>query len=268
MSWYRTGTVTVTNNSTAVTGSGTAWVDAAQVGESFLGPDGQVYEITAINSATSLTIAPAYKGSTASAQAYALMPTQGYLRDLAAQAAALVNSYAAVRDNAGQGKFAAGTVTAPSLRGVSDDNTGVNLPGGDVLQLVTGGAARLTVASDGKVTGDIETTWGNVTGKPTTVGGYGITDFQAQAQGAGHVVDPANATAGPNLGMDPNSPTTGLAVVFHDNGPSPDFYYLLTYWWAEQSPSGNCGQFAFGYLNNKVYYRSRYSGTWTAWAEK
>ena len=153
MAWYRTGTVSVTQNSNAVTGAATAWVQAAAVGETFLGPDAQVYEITAVNSNTSLTISPAYKGGTAAAQSYAIMPTQGYLRDLAAQAAALVNSYAAVRDGAGQGKFAAGTATAPSLRGVADENTGINLPGNDILQLITAGLVRLQIAADGTPTG-------------------------------------------------------------------------------------------------------------------
>ena len=157
MAWYRTGTVSVTQNSNAVTGAATAWVQAAAVGETFLGPDAQVYEITAVNSNTSLTVSPAYKGGTAAVQSYAIMPTQGYLRDLAAQAAALVNSYAAVRDNAGAGKFAAGTVAAPSVRAAADENTGVNLPGSDVLQLVTNGAVRLSVAADGTPTGDVVT---------------------------------------------------------------------------------------------------------------
>lgn len=153
MAWYRTGTVAVTNSSNVVTGTGTSWVDGAAIGETFLGPDAQVYEITSIVSGTSLRISPNYKGSTVSAQGYAIMPTQGYLRDLAAQAAALVNSYQAVRDGAGQGKFAAGTATAPSLRGVADENTGVNLPGNDILQLITGGAVRLQMAADGTPTG-------------------------------------------------------------------------------------------------------------------
>lgn len=153
MSWYRTGTVNVTNNSSAVIGVGTAWVQSAEVGETFLGPDSQVYEITAINSNTSLSISPAYKGSTSTVQGYAIMPTQGYLRDLAAQAAALVASYAAVRDGAGAGKFPAGTAAAPSLRGVADENTGVNLPGGDILQLITAGTVRLQIAADGTPTG-------------------------------------------------------------------------------------------------------------------
>lgn len=161
MAWYRVGTVNVTNNSSTVIGVGTAWVQAAAIGETFLGPDGGLYEITAINSNTSLSINPAYKGPTSTAQNYALMPTQGYLRDLAAQAAALVASYAAVRDGAGAGKFAAGTTTGtapnqqilPSLRGVADENTGINLPGNDILQLITGGVVRLQIAADGTPTG-------------------------------------------------------------------------------------------------------------------
>ncbi|WP_288639203.1 hypothetical protein [uncultured Comamonas sp.] len=153
MSWYRVGTVNVANGSSAVVGVGTAWVQAASVGETFLGPDSNVYEITAINSNTSLSISPAYKSGTSTAQSYAIMPTQGYLRDLAAQAAALVASYASVRDGAGQGKFAAGTATAPSLRGAADENTGINLPGNDILQLITAGLVRLQIAADGTPTG-------------------------------------------------------------------------------------------------------------------
>nr|WP_279085941.1 hypothetical protein [Comamonas thiooxydans] len=157
MAWYRTGTVAVTNNSNVITGTGTSWVDGAAVGETFLGPDAQVYEITSIVSGTSLRISPNYKGSTATVQAYAIMPTQGYLRDLAAQAAALVNSYQAVRDGAGAGKFAAGTAAAPSVRGAADENTGLNLPGSDVVQLVTGGVAQLQIGADGTPSGNAVT---------------------------------------------------------------------------------------------------------------
>lgn len=153
MAWYRVGTVNVTNNSSTIIGVGTAWVQAAAIGETFLGPDGGLYEITGINSNTSLSINPAYKGPTSTAQNYALMPTQSYLRDLAAKAAALVASYAAVRDGAGAGKFAAGTVAAPSLRGAADENTGLRFAGNDILQLITGGVVRLQIAADGTPSG-------------------------------------------------------------------------------------------------------------------
>ena len=153
MGWYRTGTATVTNNSNAVTGVGTDWVEGAALGETFLGPDGQCYEITQILGATSMRISPNYKGSTAAAQSYAIMPTRGDLSDLTANAAELIASYAAVRDGAGQGKFAAGTVAAPSLRGAADENTGLRFAGNDILQLITGGVVRLQIAADGTPTG-------------------------------------------------------------------------------------------------------------------
>lgn len=65
MAWYDTGTVSVTNGSTAVVGSGTDFISAkVQVGEAFYGPDGKIYEIAAIVSSTSLTLADNYLGTT------------------------------------------------------------------------------------------------------------------------------------------------------------------------------------------------------------
>lgn len=171
MAWYRVGTVNVTNNSSTVVGVGTVWVQAAAIGETFLGPDGGLYEITAINSNTSLSINPAYKGPTSTAQNYALMPTEGYNRDTAFRVAALVNAYASVKDNAGQGKFAAGTVAAPSLRGTADEDTGVNFEGGNVLGLVAGGAKKATVNSTGvEVHGKMKAATAEITGNQATAG--------------------------------------------------------------------------------------------------
>lgn len=203
MAWYRVGTVNVTNNSSTIIGVGTAWVQAAAIGETFLGPDGGLYEITGINSNTSLSINPAYKGPTSTAQNYALMPTQSYLRDLAAEAAALVASYAAVRDGAGAGKFAAGTVAAPSLRGAADEDTGVNLPGGNVLDLVAGGAVKAKVNSAGlEVTGKVKATTAELgaitsTGDNTFSGKQRVTnttESTSTTTGA-HVVDGGMAVA-------------------------------------------------------------------------
>lgn len=70
--WYRTGTVSVSNGSTTVTGNLTAWLMAAKVGDAFDGPDGKRYEITAVTSNTAIEILPAYAGSTASGQSYAI----------------------------------------------------------------------------------------------------------------------------------------------------------------------------------------------------
>jgi hypothetical protein len=124
MAWYKTGTVTVTNNSATVTGSGTNFVSGAQVGFGFQGPNGLVYEITAINSSTSLTITPVYGGSTASGQSYSIIPTQGLTAALASDVTDLITDYQTVADNAGAGKFGDGSAASPGIRFINDQDTG------------------------------------------------------------------------------------------------------------------------------------------------
>ena len=124
MAWYKTGTVSVTNNSATVTGSGTNFVSGAQEGFGFQGPNGLVYEITAINSSTSLTITPVYGGSTASGQSYAIVPTQGLTAALASDVTDLITDYQTVADNAGAGKFGDGSAASPGIRFVNDQDTG------------------------------------------------------------------------------------------------------------------------------------------------
>lgn len=139
MAWYRNGTVNVTNGSTVVNGVGTAWISGVKVAEGFKGPDGQLYEIASINSDTQLTLGSAYLGGTSAGTSYLIVPTQGYIRDLAKQAAQLINDFGAVAQAAGTGRFAVGSFTAPSLRATGDEDTGVNFQGGNNAQLVAGG---------------------------------------------------------------------------------------------------------------------------------
>lgn len=100
MSFYRTGTIALTNGSAAVTGTGTNFLTGTAIGECLQAPDGKLYEILTINSATSITLGQNYLGSTASGQTYSIVPTQSYIRDLAGQAATLVNSFQTTKDNA------------------------------------------------------------------------------------------------------------------------------------------------------------------------
>lgn len=81
--WYNQGTVDVTANSDTVTGTGTAFSANARVGDAFIGPDLGLYEVTNIASATVLSIRPNYHGATASGQAYAIAPMQGYVKESA-----------------------------------------------------------------------------------------------------------------------------------------------------------------------------------------
>lgn len=149
MAWYRSGTVSVTNGSATVTGSGTDWVAGVGIGEAFNGPDGKVYEIASIVSATQLTLGSVYLGATASGQAYQIIPSQSYIRDLAAQAAQLVSDYASVVSNAGSGKFTDGTAAAPGIRFTADENVGIRRAGADDMRLVANGQDKVTITGSG-----------------------------------------------------------------------------------------------------------------------
>lgn len=157
MGWYKSGTVAVSNGGKNVTGTGTAFVDNVQLGDGLLGPDGRVYEIDSITSATGLVLTSNYQGASASAQSYAVVPTQNLVKDLAGRVVGLLNQYGDVASNAGTGKFAAGTLAAPSVRGITDENTGVQFAGSDVLRLITGGVTQLQIAANGTPTGPATT---------------------------------------------------------------------------------------------------------------
>lgn len=87
MSWYRTGTITVTNGSPTISGAGTLWVDVGTLnpGDILYAPDGKLYEILSIASNTGITLTSNYLGTTLSAQAYSIMPI-GLLPSTLAQA--------------------------------------------------------------------------------------------------------------------------------------------------------------------------------------
>lgn len=71
--WYKTGTVNVTNGSTAVVGSGSLWLVEAAVGDMFTLDGATWYEVAAITSNTALTLGTAYAGTTATGAAYAIV---------------------------------------------------------------------------------------------------------------------------------------------------------------------------------------------------
>jgi hypothetical protein len=73
---YTTGTITVTNGSATVTGSGTSWntVTNAVAGEYIKLPDGKWYMIAEVGSDTSITIEVTYYGSTLAGQTYIISP--------------------------------------------------------------------------------------------------------------------------------------------------------------------------------------------------
>lgn len=135
MPWYKAGTVSVAQNSNAVTGSNTSFIANSRVGDAFLGPDGRWYEVTNIASDTAMAISPNYLGATINAGTYALAPMQGYVKDSADALRALVNQF-------GTKLAALGTTGNYDTLPVTKGGTGMTTAAGALAAL---GAAGLGV---------------------------------------------------------------------------------------------------------------------------
>jgi len=101
MAWYKTGTVTVTNGSPTVLGSGTTFLVSVSAGDLFTIDGSHIYEVTAVNTNTSLSLGHNYAGTTASGADYLiarLSTVSLNTVDLANQVSALLTSWQ-VREN-------------------------------------------------------------------------------------------------------------------------------------------------------------------------
>ncbi|MDI6787555.1 MAG: hypothetical protein QME51_04215 [Planctomycetota bacterium] len=67
---YETGTISVTQDSATVTGSGTAWTSAMKDRKLVVDSDNKAYAIKTVGSPTSITLETVYKGDTASGKSY------------------------------------------------------------------------------------------------------------------------------------------------------------------------------------------------------
>jgi hypothetical protein len=207
MAWYRAGTCSVTNGSQAVTGAGTAWVANAQAGDAIKGPDEKLYEVQSVGGDGAITLATNYLGTTAAGAAYAIIPTQGRVRDLAAQVLALINDYGAVLTGAGAGKFADGSAGTPGVSFASDPDCGFYRIGANSIGLTTGGVLRVTWDAGGNV----------------GIGGAPSQAFEVRTAAARAAVIPATATnnalfqatnSGGNAFIGLDSSTGGLAAAY------------------------------------------------------
>jgi len=150
MPWYKTGTVSVTQNSNAIIGAGTAFIANSRVGDAFRGPDGGWYEITNIASDTVMAIDPPYQGATNASGVYALAPMQGYVKDSADALRALVNQFGGVLAVLGEDPTLAGVRTALNLTnadGLPEGETNKYLTNSSVIESVLTGLATTDSSS-------------------------------------------------------------------------------------------------------------------------
>lgn len=191
MPWYKTGTVSVTQNSNAVIGTGSAFIANSRVGDGFRGPDGLWYEVTNIASNTALSISPNYEGPTVTGGFYSIMPVQGYQKDLSDQVRAILNDY-------GDKLAALGTTgnydILPLLKGgTGASNSGDALTGlgfssfmKTMVDDVNASAARETlVAAKSGQNSDITELTALTTAVPVAMGGTGGKTQAAARSGLG-----------------------------------------------------------------------------------
>ncbi|WP_426255425.1 hypothetical protein [Sphingomonas sp. DC2300-3] len=216
MTWYQSGSVTVTQGSATVTGAGTDFM-APNVfpGDGFVDEAGYTYEVVGAQSSTQLTISPAYRGASGGGRGYKIMPLQDYQRLLAQRAADLIGSFASVRDGVGQGMFPDGTAAAPGIRFSADQDSGLRRLGSNIIALVAGGVDRLTLDGDGAT---VSTGGGpaRLTIAATAEAGRGGSILFTRAGAASGFIGDAGAALG-------GTETTGL--VYYTYGGDPHRFF-------------------------------------------
>ncbi|WP_256590571.1 MULTISPECIES: phage tail protein [unclassified Pseudomonas] len=155
MPWYKTGTVSVVQNSNVVAGNNTAFISNSRTGDAFRGPDGRWYEVINLASDTSMSIYPSYQGVTDPAGTYALAPMQGYVKASADALRSLVNQYGGVMAVLGTVATLAGVRDSLDLTdtdGLPEGATNKYLSNAGVLAVVLDGfsmpSATAVVATD------------------------------------------------------------------------------------------------------------------------
>lgn len=264
MPWYKAGTVSVTLNSNAVTGTGTAFIVNCRVGDAFRGPDGRWYEVTNVASNTAISIDPPYIGSTASGGSYALAPMQGYVKESADALRAIVTSYGA--------QMAALKTTGNY----------------DVLPVTKGGTGGTTQA-------EARTGLGLGTAATVNAGATGSSIMGAETPAAGRTSLGLGTAATATLSESRRDATLGRVLKVGDHGIGAESLETITgtliddirtngfYYVASGVNQGSAPSFTNGYLwsksvtsvyaiqsyyvltNGFEYKRVLNNGTWGAW---
>jgi hypothetical protein len=152
IAWYNTGTITVANNSPMITGSttpvATAWSSNVVAGEGLL-INGVVYEIKEVVSNTSIELAKVYAGSTSSGLLYSIIPTQGYVRNLALQAGTLINEYQTVFETSAAGKFSDSDAGIAGIGFIDNPGLGLKRTGNNTMDVIANGVRQASISTGG-----------------------------------------------------------------------------------------------------------------------
>lgn len=136
---YATGTIALTQGSTAVTGTGTAFSANVAPGARLLGPDGRTYTVAAVASATGLTLTSAYLGATVSGAGYKIFAVANSL----AAVANAVNLYSSDGVTvAGGWNPATQTLSAPAFAGNGVMESDTDSTSGRLMKVGAGGWAK------------------------------------------------------------------------------------------------------------------------------
>lgn len=179
---YSTGTITLTNGTTNVTGSSTTFNTSGAVKPGFvLFVNGQAYPIASVQSDTQLTLRNNFVGSTGSTADFSIEKTSGGDVAVSQNLATLISDYTTVKNEAGEGKFADGTLAAPGMRFTQDEDNGFYRTGTNAWAGVVGGVARLAfstsgIAITGALTGTavMQSSADETAGRLMTTGAFGI----------------------------------------------------------------------------------------------
>lgn len=156
--WYRTGTITLTQGSAIVTGTGTTFAASVRAGDMLIGPVMDMYEITDVISDGQIRIDREYEGASYTGTDWSVAPTAAQLKQLAKQITDLISIYQDIPEAAQQ--VAAGVQNAQaaaSAAAISADNaqasaTSANLWKGEAAASATNAAASATTATTGAAT--------------------------------------------------------------------------------------------------------------------
>ncbi|WP_407496862.1 tail fiber domain-containing protein [Pseudooceanicola sp. MF1-13] len=177
MAWHNDGTVDLTNGSAAVSGTGTNFLTGElNPGDGFVHL-GVVYEIASIESATALTLAKPFAGTTATGQTYAAFRTTQYRAALERD---LSNYLAELRGG--------NPIIAETIAHKDDADSYFGFPANDNFAVTLGGVQRFGI--------DASKTFSSKRLVITETGNAGVTDISYGSYAGGAWVNTPSGTGG------------------------------------------------------------------------